>query len=43
MQKERREGAGVFLFAHKLLGAQLITLNATKFNFVVTYQSSQSG
>ena len=30
---------GVFLFAHKLLGAELITLNATnsKLNFVVTY------
>ena len=32
---------GVFLFAHKLLVAQLITLNATKLNFVVTlYQST---
>ena len=32
---------GVFLFAHKLFVAQLITLNATKLNFVVTlYQST---
>ena len=30
-------------YAHKLLGAQLVTLNETKINFVVTYQSSQPG
>ena len=38
--REERGGGGYFCYAHKLLGAQLVTLNETKINFVVTDQSS---